>query len=46
VIVSSQQNEEAVDEFWESLDPGTGRHIVIYENDEPVEVFFVGYSFD
>lgn len=46
VIVASGQNEEAADEFWESIDRGTGRHIVIYEDDEPVEVFFVGYSFD
>jgi hypothetical protein len=46
VIVSSQQNEEAADEFWESIDRGTGRHMLIYENDEPVEVFFIGYSFD
>lgn len=46
VIVSSQQNEEAADEFWESIDRGTGRHIVIYENNQPVEIFFVGYSFD
>lgn len=45
VIVSSQQNE-AADEFWEGIDRGTGRHIVIYENNEPVEVFFSGYSFD
>jgi hypothetical protein len=46
VLVSCQQNEDAGDEFWESIDRGTGRHILIYENDEPVEIFFVGYSFD
>jgi hypothetical protein len=46
VLVSSQQNEEAGDEFWESIDRGTCRHIVIYENDMPIEVFFAGYSFD
>jgi hypothetical protein len=46
VLVSSQQNEDAGDEFWESIDRGTGRHILIYDNDEPVEIFFVGYSFD
>ena len=40
VVISSQQNEEAADEFWDSIDRGTGRHIVVYENDEPVEVFF------
>lgn len=46
VIVLSERNEEVADEFWESLDRGTGRHIIIYEKDEPVEVFFVGVSFD
>jgi hypothetical protein len=46
VLVASDQNEEAGDEFWDSIDRGTGRHIIVYENDEPVEIFFAGYSFD
>jgi hypothetical protein len=46
VLVSSRQNKESGDEFWESIDRGTGRHIIVYENDVPVEIFFVGYSFD
>lgn len=45
-IVESVIVSEEADEFWESIDRGTGRHIVIYENNEPVEVLFVGYSFD
>jgi hypothetical protein len=39
VVVLSQQNREAANQFWESVDRGTGRHILIYNNDEPVEVF-------
>lgn len=45
VVFLSPQND-AVDEFWDSIDRGTGRHIIIYENSEPTEVFFIGYSFD
>ncbi len=46
VIVLEEENEETADEFWEGIDRGTARHIVVYDNDEPIEVFFVGYSFD
>lgn len=46
VIVTTQHNREAAEEFWESIDRGTGRHIVVYENDQPAEIFFAGYSFD
>ena len=45
-VILSQDNEGAADEFWESIDRGMGRHIVVYENNEPAEVFFIGYSFD
>jgi hypothetical protein len=46
VLVSFEQNEEDGDQFWESIDRGTGRHIIVYEGDMPVEIFFSGYSFD
>jgi len=46
VIVRQQQNEEAVEKFWNSIYRGTGRHIVIYDSDRPAEIFFIGYSFD
>ena len=46
VVILSQQNEDAADEFWDSIYRGVGRHIVIYENNIPTEVFFLGYSFD
>ncbi len=46
VLLSSQTYEGTGYEFWGSIDRGTCRHIVIYENDMPTEVFFAGYSFD
>ena len=45
-VILSQDNEGTADEFWDSIDRGMGRHIVVYENNEPTEVFFIGYSFD
>jgi len=41
-----QAIELAIDELCQDIDRGTARHIVIYEHDEPIEVFFIGYSFD
>lgn len=46
VIIRQQQNPEAVEEFWNSIDRGTGRHIVIYDGERPAEIFFIGYSVD
>jgi hypothetical protein len=36
----------AVDEFWESIDRGQARYIVVYADGGPDEIFFVGYSWD
>jgi hypothetical protein len=38
--------EDPVELFWEQIDRGQGRYIVVYENSKPSEIFFVGYSFD
>jgi hypothetical protein len=32
--------------FWELMERGTGRHVIVYEEDQPSEIFFAGYSFD
>lgn len=32
--------------FWESINRGEGRYIIVYEEGEPTEIFFAGYSFD
>ncbi len=34
------------DLFWDDLERGQARYTVIYTNDEPTELLFVGYSFD
>jgi hypothetical protein len=45
-LVSEEHSEENDYQFWEHIDRGTGRHIIIYENGIPAEIFFSGYSFD
>ena len=32
--------------FWEQIERGQGRYIVVYEASKPTEIFFAGYSFD
>jgi hypothetical protein len=33
-------------DFWEDIERGMARYIILYEGDVPKELFFVGYSFD
>jgi hypothetical protein len=33
-------------DLWDSLDRGMARYAIIYEGDEPSQIFFAGYSFD
>jgi hypothetical protein len=41
-----QMIELTIDELCENIDRGTAKHIVICDRDRPVEIFFIGYSFD
>lgn len=41
-----QMTESAIDELCEDIERGTARHIVISDRNRPIEVFFIGYSFD
>jgi hypothetical protein len=34
------------DEFWDTLERGQARHIVIHGSEGPSQIFFAGYSFD
>ena len=46
---SEQPSRTAVDQsdlFWDELERGQARYVVIYENAEPSAIRFVGYSFD
>jgi hypothetical protein len=33
-------------DIWEDIDRGTARYVILYDGDEPKEIFFAGYSFD
>lgn len=37
---------EANHDFWEDLERGQGIYIILYKDDRPDEIYFVGYSFD
>lgn len=34
------------DMFWDDLERGQARYVTVYEDEEPKELYFVGYSFD
>ncbi len=37
---------QEADEFWDDLERGKARYVILYEGDEPKEIYFAGYSFD
>ncbi len=37
---------EENDEFLDDIDRGQGIYIIAYENDQPSEIYFAGYSYD
>ena len=37
---------EDADELFEGIERGQGVYVVIYENDQPSQIFFAGYSYD
>lgn len=45
-IILGNAESEASDDFWDSIDRGTARYIIVYANNQPSEIFFIGYSFD
>ncbi|MEO0853957.1 MAG: hypothetical protein AAFY15_10720 [Cyanobacteria bacterium J06648_11] len=46
VLIREEMREGMADRFWDSIDRGSCRHFVVYEDDVPTELFFAGYSFD
>ncbi len=34
------------DEFWEDIDRGMARYVILYQDDQPTHIYFAGYSFD
>ncbi len=45
-VILGNTNSDASAAFWDSIDRGTARYIIVYIKDQPSEIFFVGYSFD
>ncbi|MBD2593647.1 hypothetical protein H6G74_04795 [Nostoc spongiaeforme FACHB-130] len=45
-ILVEEEQPDTCEEFWDSIGRGEGRYIIIYDEDEPFEIFFAGYSFD
>jgi hypothetical protein len=40
------EGDEVADEFFERLERGKGVYVIVYEGEQPSEIFFAGYSFD
>ncbi|WP_150106166.1 hypothetical protein [Rubinisphaera brasiliensis] len=34
------------DDFWDDLERGMARYIILYDGEEPKQIYFVGFSFD
>jgi hypothetical protein len=37
---------EQGDDYWDELERGQARYVVVYKNAQPAELYFAGYSFD
>jgi hypothetical protein len=42
----TRSDVESAEDYWEDLDRGQARYLVVYENNRPTELYFAGYSFD
>ena len=42
----SLKDVEDNDVFWDDIERGTARYIILYEGDSPKQIYFAGYSFD
>lgn len=40
------EEDDANEAMFEQIERGQGIYVVIYENDEPSEIYFAGYSYD
>jgi hypothetical protein len=34
------------DAFWDTIERGHARYVIVYQDDQPENIFFAGYSFD
>lgn len=44
-VLLKESDPDVWDEFWD-FDRGTGRYIILYDQGQPTEIFWAGYSFD
>jgi hypothetical protein len=42
----SAEDVEDSDELFDRIERGQGVYVVVYENDQPSQIFFAGYSYD
>ena len=42
----SRADVQQGDEYWDDLDRGQARYVVVYKDSKPAELYFAGYSFD
>ncbi|MCC5636868.1 hypothetical protein LC593_13565 [Nostoc sp. CHAB 5844] len=45
-VILGNTNSDAAEKFWDSIDRGSARYIIVYAENQPSEIFFAGYSFD
>ncbi|BAY16604.1 hypothetical protein NIES21_24340 [Anabaenopsis circularis NIES-21] len=45
-VILGNTNSDAAEVFWDSIDRGSARYIIVYAENQPSEIFFAGYSFD
>jgi hypothetical protein len=42
----SRNDIERAEDYWEDMERGQARYVVVYADGEPSEIYFAGYSFD
>jgi hypothetical protein len=42
----TREDVEQGDDYWEDMERGQARYVVVYDDGEPAELYFAGYSFD
>ncbi|HWU25788.1 MAG TPA: hypothetical protein VN154_05240 [Rhizomicrobium sp.] len=40
------EDVEGSDDLFDQIERGQGVYVVVYENDEPSQIYFAGYSYD
>jgi hypothetical protein len=46
ILIHETEPADGWEVFWESIERGEGRYIIVYQEGQPTEIFFAGYSFD